>query len=178
MSFLIGKKQILLAVLLLALGGAVFLNWRFASSGANLVDTSQSQDIQNFGDAEFVDAQGTQTSAEYFTAARLNRQQTRDEAVTTLSKMLADSTLDDTQKVDLTTQAAVLAQDIEKEATIENIIKAKGFADCMVYLTDGNAKVVVSTSGLLDSDAAIIRDAVLNEASIDPENITIIPVNG
>ena len=50
---------------------------------------------------------------------------------------------------------------IESEATIESLIKAMGYSDCIVYLDSESAKVVVQSEGLVSAQAAAIKDVIL-----------------
>ena len=155
MNMIVGKKQIVLASLVVALGVAVYLNYQFAGEDLDLVTANttaeeisvEDEKQENYGDAQFVDSKDVEeqsgedsvsTSAEvgdseYFSQARLTRTKTRDEAAETLQVMLSDVNLAQEQKDELTAQANALAQSIETEGKIENLIKAKGFEECMVY---------------------------------------------
>lgn len=172
MKVTIHKSRIILAALVLALGAAVYLNWEYMKSdnlvAASCTDTVQStsgkaEETANYGDA-------------YFVEARLSRTQSRDEAMDALKYMLENASLDSAKQDELTKQAAAIAADIEKEGKIENVIKAKGFEDCMVYLGENKADVIVKSSGLTDSEAAQIMDAVLAEVSVPQNNISIIEI--
>ena len=68
-------------------------------------------------------------------------------------------------------KAAELAKSIETEGKIENLIKAKGFTDCMVYYDTDNVDVVVKTEGLEAAQVAQMKDIILKETSIPVENI-------
>lgn len=187
MNMIFGKKQIILASLVLALGIAVYLNYRFANADMDFVTSkmvSEQQEEENYGDAQFVDnkevSSGSQETAvaseEYFSEAKLTRTKTRDEAVEALKVMLADSKLETDQKADLTLQAANLAKSIETEGKIENLIKAKGFTECMVYCDTDKVDVIVKSNDLLDSDVVQIRDIILDSTQVPVENISIVPV--
>lgn len=59
--------------------------------------------------------------------------------------MLSDVNLAQEQKDELTAQANALAQSIETEGKIENLIKAKGFEECMVYCSSDKVDVIVKS---------------------------------
>ena len=58
--------------------------------------------------------------------------------------------------------------------SIESIIKAKGFSECMCYISDDGVTVVVPESELNDSTALIIDDAVISHYDVSYENISIV----
>lgn len=193
MNMILRKRHIILASLVLALGVAVYLNYQFTAVGNDFVQTSNSQESKNYGDAQFVDknissdelsetSEGSEVSADsgnpqaYFTTARLNRQKSRDEAVETISQMIGAEGIDEEKKDALTMQATQIAQAVETETKIENMVKAKGFEDCMVYLDEEKANVSVQTQGLLPEEAAQIKDIILRETNVAVENISIVEV--
>lgn len=190
MNMIIGKRQIILASLVLGLGIAVYLNWQYSSKQLDLTATNAlSKETTNYGEAQYVDNQNTEEGQDaamvemaeedetFFVEAKLSRQKARDEAVETLATMLADAELDPTQKAELAIRATDLAQSIETEGKIENLIKAKGLTDVMVYYDTARADVIVKTDGLETEQVSQIRDIILKETNIRPENISIVEVN-
>ncbi|SDN35852.1 SpoIIIAH-like family protein [Acetanaerobacterium elongatum] len=200
-----GKRQILLATLVLALGVAIYLNWQFSQSGKDLTLTDDVDASKNYGEAQFVDKEENQPAdavdatdvadkgitnptgmieaamtneagEDYFIEARLNKKQSRDKAVETLQDILKDSKVSEEEKNIAIATAASLSDAIDAESNIESLIKAKGFKDCIAFIDGEKASIVVKTDGLLNSEAAQIKDIVLKECKVKAENITIIPV--
>ena len=177
MNMIVGKKQIVLASLVAALGVAVYLNYQFAGEDLELVTANttqqtavegaleETQEQEHYGDAQFVDskqvAQNTQEDGEYFSQARLTRQKTRDQAQEALQVMLTDTALTQEQKDELTAQAGGMVQAIETEGRIENRIKAKGFDECMVYCSSEKVDVIVKAPELQVGLVVKIRDIIL-----------------
>ena len=154
MNMIVGKKQIILSALVLALGIAVYLNYQYSqveqdefpvsdiaasAEAENVTDQLTAEDDENYGEA-------------YFAEAKLSRSRSRDEAVEALSTMLADASLEVDQQAQLALEAAAIARSIETEGKIENLIKAKGFEECMVYYDTQKADIIVKSSaeGLSD----------------------------
>ena len=128
-------------------------------------------------DSQNIDGGDSVNADIYFSEAKLTRQKTRDEAVETLQVMMQDISVDSDAHADLAVQAAAIATAIEAEGKVENLIKAKGFADCMVYLEEDRASIVVKAEELLDNEVAQIKDIILKETSVPVENISIVDVN-
>lgn len=178
-----GKRQLLLATLVFALGIAIYLNWQFAKGTEDLTLETDANTGKNYGEAEFVYTEEepnemvmvNETSEDYFIEARLTKQQNRDNAVETLQDILKDSNITEEEKTNAISAAANLADAIDAEGTIESLVKAKGFEDCVVYIDGDKASIVVKTEGLLKSEAAQIKDIIINEANIPAENIYVIP---
>ncbi len=192
-----GKRQILLATLVVALGIAIYLNWQFSQTGKDLTLAEDADASKNYGEAQFVgtddeteadaidvtgitdmtDAIVTNNAGEdYFIEARLNKKQSRDEAVETLQNILKDSAITEEEKDNAITTAASISTAIDAENNIETLIKAKGFTDCIAFIDSDKASIVIKTDGLLSTEVAQIKDILLAEIDIPAENITIIPV--
>lgn len=175
-NIIIGKKHIILACLTLILGVAVYMNYAFASVDEDLTATNvmaDSAEAANYGDAAFVSSAG---ESDYFAQVRLARMTSRDEAVETLSAIMNGGDLSDEETATYTNEAVTLSQLSESESTIESLIKAQGFEDCVVYLNGSTANIVVKSEGLVPSEAAQIKDILLTEVTIPAENIRIFEV--
>ncbi len=178
-NLIIGKKHIILACLTLILGAAIYMNYAFAgvdenesiiAAGTREEDTAEAA---NYGDAAFVSAEG---ESDYFAQVRIARMTSRDEAVETLSTILGGGDLSGEESATYTNEAMNLSQLSDSENTIESLIKAQGFEDCVVYLNGSTANVVVKSEGLVPSEAAQIKDILLTEVTIPAENIRIFEV--
>lgn len=187
-----GKRQLVLAALVVALGAAVYLNWQFAGNNqliaTNAVTSTSGREL---GEARLVDgsavsgapktaasaSSAVKTSANadtYFSQARLSRQKARDQAVELLEKTLADAKTNDAAKKQAVTEAASIAQNTLKESNIENLIKAKGFSDCVAFLENSECSVVVKTKDSSQNNAIVIKDIVAGQAGVASDKIKII----
>ena len=110
----------------------------------------------------------------YFAQVRLERSQARDEAAATLQAVAAtdgasQETIDGALKA--MTEMAGFAV---KEAELENLIRAKGFIDCVVYLTADSATVTAAREGGLDAaSAAQITDIIVTGTGLTAADLTI-----
>ena len=188
-------RQATAAVLALALGAAVYLNWSFARAapqdltvGAVADDTAQevsavldplSDDTALATAAETDAADSKDSGAEFFESARLARTKSRDEALDALKKSLKDAKLSDAEKKKLTEDLAAQVGNITLETKLETLIKSKGFADCVVDLEGEKANVTVMTENdaLSAAEVTRIRDALLSQCEgLSAQDITIVEV--
>ena len=58
--------------------------------------------------------------------------------------------------------------------SIESIIKAKGFSDCLCTISDEGVSVIVPEGELNDNSVLVIDDAVVTHYDVAYENISII----
>ncbi len=173
LNLIIGKKQIVIASLTVLLGAAVAVNF-IVSSGKKDVTQPSAEVGANYGDTSFV-ANNASGDA-YFAQARLDKQQTRDEAAQVIASMYngGDMTKDELTVVE--TNAQNLSNVIESENKIETLLKAQGFADALCYLSEGGANIIVKTDGLDAAGAAKIKSTLLSEVEVASDNITIVEV--
>lgn len=126
------------------------------------------------GGAENLPAVSGGTYDAYFAQVRLERSQARDEAAATLQAVAAtdgasQETIDGALKA-MTEMAGYAV----KEAELENLIRAKGFIDCVVYLTAGSATVTAAREGGLDAaSAAQITDIIVTGTGLKAADLTI-----
>ena len=199
------NQKMTMLTLVVALGAAVYLNWAYAKNaeisleaeptGAGIVtdglavetqagageesdagETSQAGD-KTYGEAQLVSV-GSESSSDFFENARLTRSKTRDEALDTLQSSLKKSSLSNEEKEELTQQLTQQIAAITQESDVENLIKAKGFVDCVAFIDNGTVNITVMTSGdgLTADQVAQIRDIVLSKCSVSAQNITVVEV--
>lgn len=198
------------AVLTLALGAAICLNWSFSRNApaeltmSDTVETSAGAAVpitdplavetvaeaddaeaaaddtadKNYGEAQLVSV-NKDSGTEFFEAARLTRSKARDEALDTLKKSLKDAKLTAEEKTQLTEELSTRINNITLETKLETLIKAKGFADCVVNLEDSKANVTVMTESdaLTAEEVTRIRDVLLSQCKgLTAQGITIVEV--
>lgn len=174
LNIIIGKKQIAIASLTVLLGAAVAVNF-IVSSGKKSEATPPAAEVggTNYGDAAYV---SDNTGDAYFAQARLDKQQSRDEAAEVIAGMYrgGDMTADELTVVEA--NARDLSSVIESESKIETLLKAQGFEDALCYLSGNGANIIVKTDGLDAAGAAKIKSALLSEVEVAGDSITIVEV--
>ncbi|MBQ1217497.1 MAG: SpoIIIAH-like family protein [Clostridia bacterium] len=147
---------------------AVALNWKF-SLLSNLFNSGNSSD----SDAPSVEA-GAEVEDSYFDNARYTRTQSRTEAVSMLNEIINDDSVDEETRKKAYEEVSVYARITEGEATLESVLKAKGFEECIVFLTADTATVVVGIPELSGSQSAQIFDAVLAQTGFESGSVKIV----
>ena len=168
------RRNAVVAAVALFVCAAVYLNWSYGREetvGKDLGDptlVSQSDPLvgQQTGGAGTEGGQAQVTSG-YFATARLNRQQARDSALTLLQDAAARQDAVQT-----------MADYTVTEAQIENLVVAKGYADCVAFIGEDSVSLAVAApeAGLTDADTARIVDVVNQTAGFTAEQIKIIEV--
>ena len=194
------QRKASLLVLSFAMVIAVYLNWQYSKEGADtyiltddltqymnaeitssegdMLPVSDDYETKNYGDAQLVATTKTD-SDKYFEQARLSRQKTRDEALDTLQKTLKNAKITDEEKTKATAELSLIIQNMTTETDIENLIKAKGFRDCVASIADSKISIAVRpvNNELSKADVSKIRDVVLSKTTISSQNIVVVEVN-
>lgn len=133
---------------------------------------------KNYGEAQLVSV-NQDTGSQFFDEARLSRTKTRDAALDALKTSLKSSSLSEEEKSELTGRLSEQVNSITAESELETQIKAKGFADCVVFLSDGKASVTVMTENdaLTADEVTQIRDLILRKCKdLTAQDITVVEV--
>lgn len=180
------KKNLAAVAVLVTVCAGIYVNWLYtegenAASLNDMLDYEKvmsedglilSDDVAAIVAGEDVST----TSDDYFSAVRLSRQQARDNAVNMLQEAMTYSE---------SGKAAESALDLEdivqtalNEAQIESLIIAKGYQDCVAYMTSEGISVAVSApeGGLQSADVAVIADVVMTQSDYGLKDIRVVEV--
>lgn len=150
------------------------------SSSSDSSSSSQQDDAAQQGDQSSTDGQqtGAESGDDYFANARLNRQQSRDSALSLLQDAAAREDADQTLRDEANQSIQTMADYTVTEAQIENMIVAKGYTDCVAFIGENSLSLAVAApeGGLTDADTARILDVVSQNAGFTADQVTIIEV--
>jgi len=171
----VNKKQIVMLVLSLIVCVAVYLNWKFIQtdtiddnvsvSNENPEQGTEGEEVKKLGEAQYVSSVVEDTD-EYFTGSRLTRQQSKDKAIELLESVVNNESSSAASIEKANAEITEIAAQTELEGTVESLIKAKGFEDCVVFLSSNTANVVVRSEGLTAVQAAQINEIIVSETGI------------
>ena len=175
------KRNLVILTVLLFVGLAVYLNWRYAENEAQDSRPAQAEDEagQYGSGGEEAGTGAGDDAAAYFATARLTRQQARDNALSLLQEAAAEESADQETLNGVAESIQVLANYTLTEAQIENLVTAKGYTDCVAFMSDSGVSVVVDVPGgqLQSSDVAKIKDIVKGETGFSADQIKIMVAN-
>ena len=175
------RPAVVLAVLVLV-GASVYLNWRYAGNVAETDKILGQATLVNENGEGVTVAEDAAAAGEndYFATARLSRKQARDSAIS----MLQEAEMDENATEDVCNEASqtlqVLAGYTVAESQIENLVTAKGYADCVAFMGAESISVVVSTrdgAALTSADVAKITDITMTETGYPASAIKIMAAN-
>ena len=165
-----GKRGLIILCAVLLIGAAVYLNYQwFYGVG----------DGDGYGDNNMVGGDGTGDGgtvsvSTYFSATQLSRQQARDEALEVLQNVVeSEDALEETKQAAMA-EIATIAQEIQHEANVESLVKAKGFENCVAVISGDKINVIVASEAeLVASQVAGINEIVYEATGILPTNVKI-----
>ena len=181
------KRNAVVGAVLVLVVAAIVLNGRYAS---NIEKTAPETGGKVLGQATEVIApepadaseaageiEAPPAPSDYFATARLSRQQARDSALSLLER--AGESEEQQVAGEVAQGIEALASFTLKESQIENMVTAKGYDDCVVFLSDESVSVVVSSKhdGLQTEDIARITDVVKQETGLPASAIKILEVS-
>ena len=195
-------RRVTALTLAAALVVAVYLNWQYARTGAELETEAVNVSVRvaeeasvpitdglmteaeavsstnkNYGEAQLVSV-SNDSGSKFFEEARLKREKAHDAALDTIQKTLKSASLSADEKKSYAQELTGNLENLNAETEIETLVKAKGFADCLCFLQADRADLTVMTSGdaLTAAQVAQIRDIILSKSSVTAQNITVVEV--
>ena len=179
------KKNMIAAAILLVVCAGIYMNWSYtnAQNTQDLLDTLDAQKVMSDDtlvlEGESLSALSGETDVntltDYFAAVRLSRQEARDSALNLLQEAMAYS---EGEGKTSSAQLDEIVQTALSEAQIESLVIAKGYADCVAYMSDDGISVAVAApeGGLGENDVAVIADIVMSRAEYNITQIHVVEV--
>lgn len=180
------KKNMIAAAVLVTVCAGIYVNWLYEEDMATseLTDTIDVEKVMSEDllvlseDMEALAAgEDLQTTAgDYFAAVRLSRQEARDSAINLIQEAMAYS--DSSKAAESNGELEDIIQTALSEAQIESLVIAKGYTDCVAYMTNEGISVAVAApeGGLQEEDVAVIADIVLAQSDYSLSDIRVIEV--
>ncbi len=171
------KRNIIIVTVLLFVCAAVYLNWSYNNKWGEADSAMVKAEDEAMAAAKDKKDDATAVS-DYFAGARLTRQTSRDEALQLLqtaagSEGVSQETIDSAMNT-----IAVMATWSMQETQVENMLIAKDFADCVVYMSNGGVTVAVPApaEGLSAAAVARITEIITSETDYDATQINVIEI--
>lgn len=181
------KRNAVIITVLLFVCVAAYLNWSYnknsdnseTAAGVSPQDSEGSvvggSTVSAAPEAGLYYQEEVTVNKEFFDMARLNRQQARDAAAATLATVSTTEGASQ-EMIDAALQEiSEIATVSMEEAQLEDLIKVKGFADCVVYISDSDVTITVPApqEGLAASSVAKITDIVTSQTDYKATDLKI-----
>ncbi len=156
------KKAIVLSVMVVLLVATGVLNWA-------LNDKLLSKDTPASADSTVTET--------FFATYRSDRDSTRESEYLYLDAIIASADASEESKAQAEAQKLSLVMRMEQELTLETLIKAKGFDDAIVAISENGVNVVVGTAEMTQEEATQILAIITDETDYKATDVKIIPYN-
>lgn len=111
---------------------------------------------------------------DYFAEYRIDRERTRGALAERLRELMESQNTPDSARQQATTQYLQLTQTMALESQAEALVKARGFEDVIIHLTQDTAQVVVKAASLSQQQFLQVVDTVNRVTSIKSSAITVL----
>ena len=178
----IWKKNMVAAAILVVVCIGIYVNWLYTED-QQVINLDETLDADKILSNDYlvmgqdVVLNEVTTSSEYFAAVRLSRQEARDGAVSLLQEAMSyeneESAAQTNEQLENIVQTALC------EAQIESLVSAKGYLDCVAYISEDGISVAVASpeNGLAQNDVAVIADIIMTQSSFSMDQIRIVEVH-
>ncbi|MGB4289178.1 MAG: SpoIIIAH-like family protein [Tepidanaerobacteraceae bacterium] len=178
MSFVIKKRTLLIIAFALILLLSAYM--MFLGNFPKVVYEKQldSGELEKVSISAIDDTQEISAVAnlenDFFIEYKLERDRLRGQEADYLRELINNPNASTESKEKAQQELIALSQKVEKEMLVENLIRAKGFEDAVIFYSDDHINVVVKTDGLMQKDIAQITDVVTKTTGVSVDKITII----
>lgn len=182
------RRQITAFSLLILIGIAGYLNWSFQQDAVDPEVASVYNEVtKKLGEAQMVNADAAQSDAtaasaaptssdDYFAQAKLERDVKRSESMDMLTGIINAQDTDKEARSRAEDEIHRLADYTEKETMTENMIKAKGFSETVVFMGENLISIAVKSEGLNEIDAAVLQDIAVSATGYTAEQVKIVEI--
>ncbi len=162
---IIKRKQVTVIGLALLLGMAGYANWSYKKTAEEEITASNP-----IGSVQLVEE-----TANFFDEARFDREVSRSDSIEVLNEIVYDEASGEETIAQAREEIQKIATRTGIENEIETQIKAKGFLDAMVYISDTGVNVIVKSEQKLTSESvAVIVSLVQEKTGAEPNNIKVV----
>ena len=120
---------------------------------------------------------GPPPAQESISAFSADRDALRREEMEQLSEIADDDDAPQEIRSEALKRQMRLMEWMEAEATIRDVLTARGFETPVITVHEDSANVVVKSEGLEQAEAEVILELVVRETDVSAENVKIIPIN-
>lgn len=171
--------------MVLALGAAVYLNWRIGTPAETSKTLGESKLVNATVATEETQPQKKESDSKQslpskqqrlFSSAKTERDQIQDKIIDKAAETMKLEGVSENDMNTAQSQVAAVIKSFTLQNTIESTLKSKGFSSCLCYINDDGCIVTVPKAELKKLGTMIVKSTVQSVASIPFDKITIVSV--
>ena len=162
------KKNLIAAAILVTVCAGIYVNWRYTEdqAAANLTDTLDTEKVMSDDNLVLSEDMAAISAGEDVATTSVNLLQE------------AMSYSESSKEAESAVELDQIVQTALSEAQIESLIIAKGYADCVAYMSGEGISIAVASpeGGLQREDVAVIADIVMAQSDYSLNDIRVVEV--
>ena len=155
------KKNLIAAAILVTVCAGIYVNWRYTEdqAAANLTDTLDTEKVMSDDNLVLSEDMAAISAGEKSPKIMMSYSESSKEAESAV-------------------ELEQIVQTALSEAQIESLIIAKGYADCVAYMSGEGISIAVASpeGGLQREDVAVIADIVMAQSDYSLNDIRVVEV--
>lgn len=112
---------------------------------------------------------------DFFANYRLERDRVRGQQVEMLNSVVADANSDAATRKEAQQKLMEIAENMDRELQLENLIKAKGYNEAAMFIQPGSATAILKKESLAEEDVNSVADIISRVTGYNLEDIVVIP---
>ena len=142
---------------------------------AKLVSDNQEQTQEVFSEEEKKEEEKKETKEDdgYFVSAKLDRTNMYSQVLENYQKIIENPNVSEEQKAITTQEIARVNKEQNSVMISENLLLAKGFDKCIIFINDKSVSVIIGKQDLSQEEIAQIQNIISRELEADADNIHI-----
>ncbi len=142
---------------------------------AKLVSDNQEQTQEVFSEEEKKEEEKKETKEDdgYFVSAKLDRTNMYSQVIENYQKIIENPNVSEEQKAITTQEIARVNKEQNSVMISENLLLAKGFDKCIIFINDKSISVIIGKQDLSQEEIAQIQNIISRELEASADNIHI-----
>lgn len=142
---------------------------------AKLVSDNQEQTQEVFSEEEKKEEEKKETKEDdgYFVSAKLDRTNMYSQVLENYQKIIENPNVSEEQKAITTQEIARVNKEQNSVMISENLLLAKGFEKCIIFVNDKSISVIIGKQDLSQEEIAQIQNIISRELEASADNIHI-----
>lgn len=136
------------------------------TAGENNIENTQEQEMQTVSKPE-------EKQDDYFVSSKLGRDTMYSQMIESYQKVLSNTNISEEQKNISTQEIANINATKNAIMISENLIKTKGFEDCIIFVNDKSISAIIKAEQLNTDQIAQIQNIIAREMKADINDIHI-----
>lgn len=167
------KKTLSLVIIILITAGLFGVIDNYMSSKPKVVETATESNITPEIDIADQLAKAD-ISNEFFSEYRMERERLRGKQLELLKEIINNDAHDAKARAAASARMVEITADMEKELKAENIVKSKGYKDCVIILQPQATTIIVQSENLTIDKEKELKDIVSKATGSSVDKMSII----